>query len=139
MTYHNTLTAYLKKCQEAHDAIVAKRKEEYDQIVVLEQARKEQRDQLLVVSGQIAALEALLDPDINHAVELPFAGDDIEELHDKRLEGQDGLDQDEVRKFREQHAYLRESTGIVEQIHEANEGTGADASAGSGADAEADS
>jgi DNA repair exonuclease SbcCD ATPase subunit len=114
MTYHNTISAYLKKCQDAATEIE-------ESLENLETTRKAQRDQLMVVSGQIAALEALLDPDLNHNVEMPFAGDDIEELHAKRLEGQDGLDQDEVRKFREKHAYVRESAGIVEQIHESNE------------------
>jgi hypothetical protein len=83
----------------------------------LETTRKAQRDQLMVVSGQIAALEALLDPDLNHNVEMPFAGDDIEELHAKRLEGQDGLDQDEVRKFRERRSKeIQRKTRICKRI-----------------------
>ena len=115
-----TLELYLEKCKDAEGQVVAARAEKYEQIRALESEREALLDQLKVISGQQAVLGDLMNIGENHNVELPFAGDDIEELHDTRLEGYKGKSLEEVRKFREDKAYSRESMEIVGQIDESN-------------------
>ena len=130
MTYHDTIQAFLEKCYASKEEVEQSRASLFEQIKQLEETRKQQYDQLLVVSGQIVALEALLDPDVDHNVELPHGKENLEEMYERRLEGQDGLSEEEVRQFREKHAYQREAEAIVGQIHETNTGTGEEATDG---------
>jgi hypothetical protein len=114
-----TLEVYLEKCKDALKQVTDARSEDFEKIRLLENHRKELHEQRLVVEGQIAVLEDLLTIKDSHHVELPFAGDDnIEELHEKRLEGHMGMSSEEVKRFREDKAYKRESMSMVERINE---------------------
>jgi len=120
-----TLELFLEKCNSAEAEVVKARAEKFDQIKRLEGERAALLDQLKVIAGQMSAINDLINIGEHHAVELPFAGDEIEEMHEKRLEGYKGQSAEEVRRFREDAAYRRESMDIVEQLDEANK-AGAD-------------
>ena len=115
-----TLEAYLEKCKEAEGKVVEAREQKFEQIKELEAQREQLLDQLKVISGQISTINYLMNIGEDHTVELPFAGDAIEEIHEKRLEGYKGASRDEVKRFREDKAYRRESMDIVEQMDEFN-------------------
>jgi len=120
MVTYKTLEVYLEKCREGLGQINSKIAEVTQEIDSLAQYRTELREQAFTVLGQINTLTELMDVESNPPiVEVPIAGDKIEELHDKRLEGPEGLSRDEVKKTR-QDVYKFEAEQAVEQIDAAN-------------------
>lgn len=114
-----TLEVFLKKCEDAHTQVLEARAEKFEQIKQLENDRKELHGQRLVIEGQLSAIQDLMNIGDGHHVELPFAGDDkIEEMHEMRLRGHQGMSSEEVKRFREDKAYKRESMDMVERINE---------------------
>lgn len=118
-----TLAKYREKCGEFLEELAKERDDAFAEIQAIEQQRVGLREQQLVVSGQIEVLDQLMDAQNNpHAVtELPVWSDDmIEEAHDRRLEGPEGMSEEEVKALR-QPIYYHEAMRAAEDIHETNE------------------
>jgi hypothetical protein len=116
----------LQQTQEEYQKRLEKRKHIDEDIRISE-------DQIIAIEAQILTIEQLMDVEANPPKsELPFAGDDIEELFDKRLEGSDGATEEELLEQR-QEVYKAEALDQVEMIDALNKETA------SGEDAEGDS
>lgn len=123
MVTFETLNNYREKCAEFLDKLAKERDDAFAEIQAIEAQRVGLREQQLVVSGQIEVLDQLMDSHNNpHAVtELPKWSDDmIEEAHEKRLEGPEGMSEEEVKGLR-QPVYYHESMRAAEDIHATNE------------------
>ena len=123
MVTFETLNNYLKKCTEFLEKLAKERDDAFAEIQAIEAQRVGLREQQLVVSGQIEVLDQLMDAHNNpHAVtELPVWSEDmIEEAHENRLEGPEGLSEEEVKGLR-QPVYYHEAMKAAEDIHAANE------------------
>jgi hypothetical protein len=71
--------------------------------------------QTIAITAQIETLESLLDFDNPQVVGLPHGEDLIEELHENRLDGPEGLEYDEVKEAR-QDVYFREAVEAADDI-----------------------
>ena len=120
MVTYETLEEYRNKCATFLEELAAERDKGYEEIMAIEAQRKELLDQQLVVSGQIEALDQLMDIEKNPPiVELPMHGDNVEEEFEKRLDGPEGMSEEEVKESRKP-VYLHEAVRAVEDISDAN-------------------
>ena len=114
MVTYKTLEEWANKCRKALVEVELAHRNTEEQLGLL-------ANQLIAVTTQIEMLEQLMDTENNPpTIELPFAGDGIEELFDKRLDGPEDLSQEEVHKNRQEHAYLREAMDSAKDIDAIN-------------------
>jgi hypothetical protein len=128
MVTYKTLEDFMAKCKNAKEALELE----------LESAKKHLRyieDSHVSVQAQIDTLTQLMDVENNpSSVELPMAGDKIEEVFEKRLGDPELPNEEEMRQMRQEGVYKSEALGIVDQIDEINsednngEGTALDSS-----------
>lgn len=110
MITYETLNMYLEKARTALEEI---KMEIGKQSVVLEEL-KEKR---LIITGQVATLENLMEAD--PVVEVPIAGD-IEEHFEGRDATPGGLPEEEVYEKRQEDTYLAEAEEMIEAVDEHN-------------------
>lgn len=91
--------------------------------LALEAARRDLEElerQSWIIYGQIQTLEQLLDYDnVRPDIEYPVAGDEIEELHEKRLEGPQGMSEEETYQERKD-VYFQEAMNNAREIDAVN-------------------
>lgn len=115
------LEDFLTKCKTGLEQVNAAYKQTLEELAVIEQTKRMQEEQAIAIESQILTIEQLMDTENNPPKsELPFAGEEIEELHDKRLDGRKDMTPKEAHQERED-VYLMESLDTVEQIDELNE------------------
>jgi len=131
MITYKTLEVYLAKCKDALERATAAHKKAQDDIAELEKHRDHIWDQMIAVQAQKELTLELMDIENNPpTIELPFAGEAIEEMFEARLEGPDGLTPKEMHKDRQEMTYLREALEAIDDIDAINTegvGTGEDA------------
>jgi len=114
MVTYKTLEEWMSKCKKGLSEVELAHRNTKDALDVLS-------DQRIAVTAQIEMLETLMDTVANPpTIELPFAGDEIENLFEERLSGPEGLSPEEVHKDRQEHAYLREAMASVKDIDAVN-------------------
>lgn len=110
-----TLQEYLKRVTKAQAEVE-------EALRVIKEDLKDLERQEAIIYGQKMTLEQLLDYDnVPPVTEYPVAGDGIEERHDNRLDGPDGLSQEEVEDARKD-VYEIEAKNTAEAIDEINSG-----------------
>ncbi len=123
MITHVYLADFLKKCEEALLQLEEARREANEELVKARENIRILEDQTVAVEAQVLTTRMFMDSYNNpSSSEIPFGGDEVEELFDKRLEGRDGESREETRQFR-QEVYLRESMDVIEEIDALNETT----------------
>jgi hypothetical protein len=131
MVTYKTLEVYLAKCDVVLENLDVAMKELEISIAEQQEELSHHRDRAIAAKAQRELTMELMDIGNNPpVVELPFAEDKIEELFDARLEGPDGLTEEEVKEDRQEMTYLREALQAVEDIDATNTegfGTGEDA------------
>jgi phage shock protein A len=127
MVTYKTLEVYLAKCETVLENLDVAMKELEISIAEQQEELSNHRDRAIAAKAQRELTMELMDIDNNPPiVELPFAEDKIEEMFDARLEGPDGLTEEEVKEDRQEMTYLREALQAVEDIDATNtEGFGA--------------
>jgi len=116
MITHKTLEVYQAKCNDALKQIAEAIATKEEEIELLKKRR-------IAVQAQLEITEELMDTEANPPiVELPFAGDKIEELHEKRLDMFDDISPDDFYKYRQENVYKKEALEGIEAIDAINEG-----------------
>lgn len=124
MVTYKTLEVFLAKVFDAIEQVKKVYKDKSEHKELLEEDLRLMAEQLIALEAQKETIQQLMDTENNPPMsELPFAGDDIEELFDKRLEGPEGLSLEEVHKDRQEGVYLKESLDMIEQLDILNEAT----------------
>ena len=119
MVTHKTLEVYLAKVKKMQSDVETAVSDMQKQLAVYDKTQ-------IALQAQIETLEQLMDYDNNQPeVEVPLLGDDIEEMHDNRLEGPEGLSRAETKQER-QEVYLGEAMNNARSIDAANTGTDAE-------------
>ena len=114
MVTFKTLEVYLDKAQKA----LMQTDEEYKMIL---ERRDYLRDTLIAIKAQIELTQQMMDIENNpQHLDIPMAGEAIEELFDNRLEGPEGLSPEEVHKERQVGVYLNEALQAIEDIDAIN-------------------
>jgi len=104
----DTVESWLVKARAGLEKVVYERLSMREHIEILDK-------QEIAITAQIETLESLLDFDNPQIIGLPHGEDLIEELHENRLDGPDGLEYDEVKEVR-QDVYFREAEGAADDI-----------------------
>jgi phage shock protein A len=114
MVTYKTLEVFLEKCKKALEEVEQE----------LEKAKKDVRsyeNSTVAIEAQISTLTQLMDVENNPStVELPKAGDKIEELFDKRLGDPELPLADEMRAMRQEGVYKDEAMSSIEALDESN-------------------
>lgn len=114
MVTYKTLEEFLKKVQNAKEAIELELQSARDHLRYLEDSR-------VSVLAQIDTLTQLMDADNPQSIEIPKAGEDsIQELFDERLGNPELPEPEEMRQMRQEGVYKDEALGMVDQIDEIN-------------------
>lgn len=119
MITHAQLEDFVTKCEEGLQLVAEAYKVTLDELALAEENKRIQEEQTIAIEAQILTLRQLMDTK-NPVSEIPYAGDEIEELFDKRLEGRDGEGEEETKKFR-QKVYLKEGLDLIEEMDALNE------------------
>lgn len=104
----DTVETWLVRARAGLEKVVHERLSMEEHIEILDK-------QEIAITAQIETLESLLDFDNPQVVGLPHGNDKMEELHENRLKGPDGLEYDEVKEKR-QEVYFRESVEAADDI-----------------------
>jgi hypothetical protein len=124
MVPYKTLEEFEKKCHAAVEKIQGVYREKTEQVEFLKEDLRLMDLQLAAVRGQIETLQQLMDTENNPPIsDIPYAGDNIEELFDKRLDGPEGLSEEEVHEWRQEEVYKKESMDVVEMLDALNKET----------------
>ena len=108
-----TIRGYLEKVIEGHAKVEAELEKAREDVRVLE-------SQSHIIYGQRMTLEQLLDYDsVPPTIEYPEAGEKIEEMHEKRLQGPQGLSEEETLKERKD-VYFEEAMNNAREIDAVN-------------------
>lgn len=108
MIPYKTLELYQKKCEDALGAIDNAINTKEEEIAHLKKQRIAAQAQLEIVSELMAE---------EHPIsELPFAGDKIEELHEKRLEMFADVEPEDFYKYRQEAVYKTEAAEYIDAI-----------------------
>ena len=115
MPTHETIEAYLDKVLKAQAEVDAAVRQAKEALSTLE-------SQSLVIVGQVAVLEDLMDLDnLTQVVEVPIVDEEtIEKAHEKRLDMFDNTTPEEFFKGRQASVYKREAMDFVETIDSIN-------------------
>ena len=122
MVTYETLVTYLNKLDEAYKATNKAYQTQLAQIKITQGYASENRDRLIAIDAQRITVKELMDIEKTPpVVDLPFAGDEIQELYDNRLKGNQDVSEDELLAFRQDDIYSLESEHTAEFLHELNE------------------
>jgi len=115
MPTHETVKAYLDKVLAGQAEVAAAVKQAQENLSLLE-------SQSLVITGQVAALENLMDHDnLTPVVEVPIVDEDaMEKAHEKRLDMFDDTTPEEYFQGRQDSVYKREAMDFVKTIDSIN-------------------
>ncbi len=123
MITHVYLEEFLTKCEDALLQVREAQRDANEQLALAQENIRILEDQTVAVDAQVLTTKMFMDSYNNpSSSEIPFGGDKIEELFDKRLEGRDGESREDTRKDR-QKVYLKESMDIIEEVDALNETT----------------
>ena len=114
MVTYKTLEEWMSRCKKGLSGVDLAHRNTKDALDVLSNQR-------VAITAQIEMLEVLMDTVGNPpAVEVPFAGDEIDTLFEERLNGPEDLSQEEVHKDRQENAYLTEAMASAKDIDAIN-------------------
>lgn len=114
MTY-TQLEIYQDKCIDALEQIAEAIATKEEEIELLKMRR-------IAAQAQLEIVEELMDTKTNPPIqELPFAGEEIEELHDKRLDMFEDVEPEDFYKYRQEGVYKREAMKYIDGIDAINE------------------
>lgn len=114
MITYETLEAYKNRCEVALGQVADGLAEAHEAIKLLEK-------QQIAIQAQIETLNDLMDIKKNPpVVELPLAGERIEEVFERRLETHTGESDADVFGARQDTVYRTEAMEAVEKLDEAN-------------------